>query len=130
VRQAFLDFLATDGGLSPRTIDSVRELLRSPPEPIGSIAFSYGMVTGADIDLILADQRRTHRRFGEIAMAMGMLTKAQVETLVRVQQVRAATETAEALVLSGAASIDDMATLLGRFLMRASSGVAATSEAR
>lgn len=115
MRKAFLEFLAAEGIVPSERLENLHQLLRGAPEPIGSIAFSYGMITGGDIDLILDEQRKDHRRFGEIAMSTGMLTREQVNILLQVQQMRAAVETAEALALSGICTIDEMKTQLGRF---------------
>ena len=117
MRKAFLEYLATEGIISPDVAENLQGLLRGVPEPIGSIAFSYGMITGSDIDVILDEQRRDYRPFGEIAMDMGMLRREQVETLLRVQQVRGATDTAEALALSGVCSVEDTLKQLSRFLL-------------
>lgn len=115
MRKAFLEFLATTGIAPPERLDDFRNLLRGAREPLGSIAFSYGMITGGDIDVILDEQRRDYRPFGKIAMEMGMLTRQQVETLLRIQQMREAVETAEALALSGVCPIDEVMSQLGRF---------------
>jgi hypothetical protein len=115
MRKAFLESLATQGIVPSKRLENLHRLLRGAPEPIGSLAFSYGMINGGDIDVILDEQRADHRPFGEIAMSMGMLTREQVDSLVQVQQMRATVETAEALVLSGICTIDEMMTQLGRF---------------
>jgi hypothetical protein len=99
-------------------LKAVASLLRGTPEQIGSIAFSYGLLTGADIDLILDEQRTNYRPFGEIAISKGLLTREQVETLLGVQRLRAATEVAEALVLSGLCSMEEVMSQLSRFLAR------------
>ena len=118
MRSAFLEFLVAKGVVPQDRLDHLGTLLRCAPEPMGSIAFSYGMVTGADIDAILDEQRQSQRRFGEIAVDLGILTHDQVEVLLRVQHLRGAVETAEALALSGLGSIDEMITQLGHFLTR------------
>jgi hypothetical protein len=115
MRKAFLEFLAKQGVVPSERLEELRNLLRSAPEPIGSIAFGHGMIGGGDIDVILDEQRKDYRPFGEIAMSMGMLTRNQVDALLRVQQMRGAVETAEALALSGICLIDDITTQLGRF---------------
>jgi hypothetical protein len=117
MRKAFLEFLESEGVLAPEQAANLRTLYKSASEPIGLIAFSFGMINGADIDLILDQQRRDYRPFGQIAMEMGMLTRQQVQTLLRVQQVRGATETAEALVLSGVCPMDSLMNQLGKFFM-------------
>ena len=117
MRKAFLRFLVANQTIPRSCMQAVREHLRSAPEPIGSIAFSYGLIHCEDIDQILDDQRQNHKPFGEIAIRRGLLTRAQVETLLQVQQMRAATEVAEALALSGMCSIGDVVSQLGRFLM-------------
>ncbi len=115
MRDAFLGFLASEGTVPSERVEELRNLLRSAPEPIGSIAFSHGMISGGDIDLILDEQRRDYRPFGEIAMSMGMLKGDQVDALLRVQQMRAAVETAEALALAEMCSIQEVASQLGAF---------------
>ncbi len=118
MRKAFLEFLESEGVIPAADADSLDSLFRGAPEPIGSIAFRYGMITGADIDTILDEQRGTRARFGEIAMKLGILTQPQVDALLHVQRMRAATEIAEALALSGRASIDGVLACLSRFFSR------------
>jgi hypothetical protein len=112
----FTEFLGAERVITPQQIEHIRGLVSKVREPIGSIAFSYGLLSGEDVDLILSEQRRAHRQFGEIAMAMGMLTHAQVDSLVRVQHVRSALEVAETLVLAGVAEPGLVFGALGRFL--------------
>ncbi len=115
MRKAFLEYLADQNVIQTEQIEGLSHLLRGAPEPIGSIAFSYGMITGGDIDVILDEQRKNYRPFGEIAMEMGMLTRSQLDALLHVQQMRGATETAEALALSGACPVDELLAMLGKF---------------
>jgi hypothetical protein len=119
MRKAFLEFLTAERTIPPGQLDRIRGLLRGAPEPIGSIAFSYGMITGGDIDAILDDQRTSHEPFGEIAIGKGLLTRDQVDRLLSVQQIRAAMETAEALALSGICTSEQVMVQLGRFLTQA-----------
>lgn len=116
MRKAFLEFLVAEGSIPPEQLERVRSLLRGAPEPIGLIAFGYGMISGGDIDEILDEQQPGGDRFGEIAVRKGVLTQEQVDTLLSVQQMRAATETAEALALSGVCGMEQVVSLLGRFL--------------
>jgi hypothetical protein len=116
MREAFLAFLAAEGVVPSEQLTRIESLLRGTSEQIGSIAFSYGMLTGADIDVILDEQQTNYRPFGEIAVSKGLLTREQVETLLGVQQLRAATETAEALVLSGLCPMQRVTSQLSRFL--------------
>jgi hypothetical protein len=118
MRKAFLEFLATEKTIPEETLEDLRGLLRSAPEPIGTIAFSYGMITGGDIDLVLDEQRRHHRPFGEIAMSMGMLTKEQVKALLEVQRMRGAAHTAEALILANLCPVEEVTRKLGEFFSR------------
>jgi len=118
MRKAFLEFLAAEDIVPAKRLENLHQLLRGAPEPIGSIAFSYGMITGGDIDVILDEQRSDYRPFGEIAMSMGMLTREQVDALLHVQQMRSAVETAEALVLSGMCETDKMRAQLGKFFLQ------------
>ena len=116
MRKAFFEFLVAEGVLAPTELDRVRNMLRAAPEPIGSIAFGYGMITGADIDTILDEQRTDYRQFGEIAVAKRLLTREQVEILLGIQLIRAATEIGEALVLAGICPMERIMPLLGQFL--------------
>jgi hypothetical protein len=118
MRKAFLAYLVGEGMIPPEKLDAVQTMLRSVPEPIGSIAFGFGLITGTDVDVILDEQRRAHRPFGEIAAGMGLLTRAQIDTLLMIQQLRAAAETAEALALSGVCPVEEVMPRLGRFLTR------------
>lgn len=116
MRKSFLLYLADEAMLARDEVDRLHDRLRVAPEPIGAIAFRYGMITGGEIDEILDEQRHDDRPFGEIAIAKGLLTAEQVNTLLCVQQIRAATETAEALALSGVIRIEELAPKLGHFL--------------
>lgn len=116
MRRAFLEFLTSTGAVPAEKLDQLENLLRGAPEPIGSIAFSYGMIAGADIDVILDEQRTDHRPFGQIAISRGLLNREQVEMLLAVQQMRAAAETAEALALSGICPMEQVMSQFGRFL--------------
>lgn len=113
--QQFTEFLAAQGIPCPDT--GPAGSMGKVREPLGSIAFSYGLLSADDVDLVLTEQRRQHRPFGEIACAMGMLTKVQVDSLVRIQTLRSAVETAEALVLAGCVSHDRLFAALGQFLV-------------
>lgn len=115
MRKAFLDFLVSEKIVSAARLEDLASLLRGAREPIGSIAFSFGMISAGDIDTILDEQQRDYRPFGEIAMGMGLLTRQQVDSLLWVQEMRGATETAEALALSGICSIEAVTQQLGRF---------------
>jgi hypothetical protein len=116
MRTAFLNFLAAEGVIGSERLDQMEGLLHAAPEPIGSIAFSYGMITGRDIDAILDDQRGRHRPFGEIAVSKGLLAPEQIETLLLIQQTRAATSVAEALALASVCPLGQVSRQLGRFL--------------
>lgn len=117
MRKGFLKFLAGEGVINPDRVAGFQETLRAAPEPLGVIAFRYGMITGGDIDEILDAQRHDDRPFGEIAVEKGLLTTEQVRTLLFVQQMRAATEAAEALALAGVCPVEEMMIQLGRFLL-------------
>ena len=120
MRKAFLEFLTNEGTFPVEELDDIRTLLRVAPEPIGAIAFRYGMLSAADIDRILDEQRANRRPFGEIARQMGMLREDQLQTLLSVQRMRAATEVTEALALAGLFPVEEIVPLLGRFLSQAS----------
>ncbi len=112
----FLDFLVCQGAVPAERAAGLGRHLRTAREPIGTIAFSYGMLAGGDIDEILDEQRNRHRPFGEIAIEKGLLTSEQVRKLLCLQELRAATETAEALALSDVCPMEDAIEYLGRFL--------------
>ena len=116
MRNAFLDHLLACDVLAESQMAELRQLLRGAPEPIGAIAFRYGLIAGGDIDLVLDHQRCSHKPFGEIAMELGLLSREQVVSLLDVQQLRAATESAEALVLAGICTMEEMISQLGAFL--------------
>jgi hypothetical protein len=120
MREAFLEFLVAEATIPTERLEDLRTLVRVAREPIGSIAFSHGMIASSDIDVILDEQRRDYRPFGEIAMEMGMLRRQQVEALLEVQQMRGAVAIAEAMALSEVCPIDQMVTQLGRFFLQQS----------
>lgn len=126
MRRVFLDFLVAEGLLPADRLEDVWSFLRNSTEPVGSIAFSHGLLCGSDIDLILEEQRRRYRPFGEIAVEMGILRIEQVEALLLVQQIRAAVEAAESLALSGVCAVEDMKDALGRFFRQAVSSSSAS----
>jgi len=115
MRKAFLEFLVSEGVLAPQRMSELQNLHKGASEPIGLIAFSFGLIGGGEIDLLLDHQRRDYRSFGQIAMEMGLLTRQQVQTLLMIQQMRGAVETAEALALAGVGSIEGLMASLGRF---------------
>ena len=116
MRKAFLEFLTSQDAITSECMHDIRTLLRVAREPIGSIAFRYGMLSAGDIDCILEEQRASHRPFGQIALETGMLIREQLNSLLCVQQIRAVVETAEALALSGLCPVDEIMGHLGRFL--------------
>jgi hypothetical protein len=117
MRRAFLDYLVDQEILSPDKRHITLERLHTPPEPIGSIAFSHGLLSCEDIDCILDEQRHSRQQFGQIAVQHGLLTTGQIDTLLQIQQTRAASEVAEALALSGLCPPTIALEYLGRFLM-------------
>ena len=116
MRKAFLEFLVSEKAISMETADDIRTVLRVVPEPIGAIALRYGMLSAGDIEIILDEQRSSPQLFGQIALNMGMLRRNQLESLLAVQQLQSAVSAAEALLLSGISTAEQMTTLLGRFL--------------
>ncbi len=124
MRRAFIDFLAAEGVVPENRLESLHYLLRGTPEPIGCIAFNYGMVHEGDVDHILEEQRRTYRSFGEIATRLGMLNRTQIDSLLQVQKIRGAIEVVEALTLSDLCPIDELMAHLGRFLIQQAEHVA------
>lgn len=125
MRKAYLEYLVEQGILSPDKLNIALERLHTPPEPIGSIAFSHGLLSCQDIDCILDEQRHSRLQFGQIAVQRGLLTSAQIETLLQIQQTRAASEVAEALALSGLCPPVLALEYLGRFLMSMTGAAAA-----
>lgn len=119
MRDAFIEFLAEHAPITPESGERLRAIGRGAPEPIGSIAFKYGLIGTADIDIILDVQRKNHRPFGAIAIDLGILTKPQLNALLKVQQMRYAVEIAEALALSGALEVEEIMSHLGEFLTKA-----------
>lgn len=118
MRKAFLEFLAAEGAISAGQRGTLEKCGRGAAEPIGSIAFRYGMIRCEDIDEILDEQGRSGELFGEIAIRRGVLTRKQVDALLQVQQLRAASEVAEALALSGMCPASAAIEKLGRFLVQ------------
>ncbi len=117
MRKAFPEYLAEQGVISPDKLRAALERLHASAEPIGSIAFSHGLLSCQDIDCILDEQRVSRLPFGQIAAQRGLLTEAQIETLLQIQQVRVASEIAEALALSGVCPPLVALEYLGRFLV-------------
>ena len=126
MRKMFIEFLRASNIIPAGRLEDLHRLIRTVPEPIGAIAFSYGMISGGDIDVVLEQQRKNHRPFGELAMSMGMLTLEQVNTLLRVQEMRGAIEVAQALALSGICAVDEMMLQLGRFFSQRHASVGCT----
>lgn len=117
MRHEFMHYLEKEGVVpSDRPVPTDRGM-RKPTEPIGSIAFCHGMLTGADVDQILERQKESRRPFGEIAVEMGILDDWQLDRLLEVQRLRLAFETAEQLILSGACPMADVVNRLGQFLV-------------
>jgi hypothetical protein len=117
VRKDYLDYLVEQGVLSTDKLQMVLERLHTPPEPIGSIAFSHGLLSCQDIDCILDEQRHSRLQFGQIAVQRGLLTSEHIDTLLQIQATRAASEVAEALALSGLCPPPVALEYLGRFLI-------------
>ena len=93
----------------------IRTMLCVAREPIGSIAFRYGMLSAGDIDCILEEHLASYRSFGQIMVEMGILIREQFKSLLYVQQIQAVVEIAEALALSGLCPVDEIMGHLGRF---------------
>ena len=125
MEQDFLGYLVTRGLLSEERSRNIRQTIRIVRDPIGAVAFSHGLLTGEDIDLVLSRQREEHRPFGHIATELGMMTQQQVEILVRIQHARAALSLAEALALAGVVPLNVSLAELPGFLSPASLAEAA-----
>jgi len=117
MREAFLQYLLDQGVVEPATLSGLRGAMRMAPEPIGSIAFSFGLLGPGDVELVLDAQRRDYAPFGEIAIREGLLTREQVTQLLYVQQVRAAAGLAEALTLTGHGDLAETMRLFASFLL-------------
>lgn len=118
MRDAFIDYLSSHSPKTSKACSQLHAKLRTIPEPIGSIAFKYGLISGNDIDLILDEQRKNHRQFGAIAIEMGILSNNQLNALLKVQQMRYSVEVAEALALSGLQPVEEIMAHLGDFLSK------------
>lgn len=114
----FVRFLIERDLISPAVAKQLSEKHRFVREPIGMIAAGHGLLHPNQIDEILDQQRQTNKLFGELAVEMGFLDRKQVQTLLKIQELRSATEVAEGLALAGLFSIEDMAGYLGAFLLR------------
>lgn len=128
MRRAFIEYLMTNGILSPEKLEQIQNFVKTAREPIGSIAFGYGLISGWDIDNVLEQQRTTYRPFGEIAVEKGLLTQSQVDALLMVQQLRACIEIAEALALSGTCETEAIVSRVGRFLSVADNHLLCTQD--
>jgi hypothetical protein len=118
VSHPFVEFLI-ERDLVPREVgDQLTGQKRFIREPIGMIAVSHGLIQSDQIDVILDRQRECKQRFGEIAAELGFLAHVQVDTLVKIQEFRAAGNIAECLALAGVLSFEDAAQYLGAYLVR------------
>lgn len=123
MREAFLQYLI-DRGVAPETLSKLRATMRLAPEPIGSIAFSFGLLAPGDVERVLDAQRRDYAPFGELAVRMGLLTREQVAKLLTVQQARTAAGLAEGLALSGASELAEAMEHFATFLHEHASDLA------
>ena len=116
MRNEFIDFLVDAGALPEDRSDWVKKVWRPPTEPIGSIGFSHGVLSGDAVDRILEQQRYSDKPFGQIALDLGVLNVSQLETLLEIQKMRSASETAEAIVLAELCPLAEVMGKLGQFL--------------
>lgn len=112
----FLHYLKAEGVLPADQTQWAQHPRRQPAEPIGSIAFSHGLLTGEDVDRILDRQRHSRRPFGEIAVEMGILDHRQIDRLLEIQKLRSTIAMAEAIILTGVCPPEEVISRLGRFL--------------
>ncbi len=112
----FLDFLFVQGRLTELQRDTIRRTVSANQEPLGAIAFAHGLLSAEDVDLVLSQQRQAHRPFGQIAAQLGMLTQAQVTMLLQLQSTRAALALAEALALAGVLPLDTVMAEMAAYL--------------
>ncbi len=116
MRDSFLDYLFCDDSGDGPSLGPLRGRSSRLREPIGRLARRQGWLAGEDLDRILDQQRDDDRRFGELAADMGLLAEAQIRSLLHLQRLREAVQTAELLVCTGHLSLDDAMTSLGAFL--------------
>jgi hypothetical protein len=116
MRNDFVDFMIEQGTLTEEHCEWIKKAWRPPAEPIGSIAFSHGLLSGEDVDRILEHQRESHQPFGRIATELGLLDAKQIEMLLEIQQMRSAIETAEAVALADICPLPNTFEKLGQFL--------------
>jgi hypothetical protein len=116
MRNDFIEVLEKEGLLPSERLEWLRLMRRPPAEPIGSIAFSHGMLTGDDVDQILDRQKQSRQPFGQIAVEMGILDDRQITRLLEIQRLRSLMATAEAMILTGMCPTADVMSRLGRFL--------------
>lgn len=114
----FVEYLISRDLVSAGVARQLVEHSRTPRDPVGMIAVAHGLLLPDQIDLILDEQRQSGERFGEAAVRLGFVTEDQVGLLLKVQELRAAAEIGEALVLAGVLEFEEMAQDLGGFLMR------------
>jgi hypothetical protein len=55
----------------------------APPKYIGNYLVEAGLLSTAQVDVILSDQVRTHMRFGEIVASRGWLKEQTIEYLMK-----------------------------------------------
>ncbi len=101
MKRPFADYLLAAGRLSEQRLRSISHDEWVSREPIGRLALLHGLLAVQDIDHILHRQRTEQKYFGEIAMEMGLMTEAQLRVLLAGQGVRACIELTEDLALSG-----------------------------
>lgn len=116
MQHPFIQFLIERDLVPPNAskhLSGMRSLVR---EPLGMIAVGHGLLQAPEIDVILDRQSQCSERFGEIAVEMGFLQPAQVQTLIKIQELRAAVAICEALALAGVLSYEKAVRYLGAWL--------------
>ncbi len=119
MQDEFLDFLGSRAEVSAEALARVRQLVDGAADPIGRIAYSYGLLSPNCIEEILERQRGQAARFGEIAIEMGLLTAEQLEALLLIQNLRRVFAVTESLVLCGAADPRDILRHTATFIHEA-----------
>jgi hypothetical protein len=110
----FLEWLLTEGVLSPDGLRTVQERHGRARIPIGQLAIQMGLLGVADVFRVLNAQTLTGTRFGETAVGMGLLTSAEVEGLLA-EQTRTHPSIGSVLVELGLFTEEELAALGDRY---------------
>jgi hypothetical protein len=130
MRREFADYLLAKNIINESALQRLADDGWNIRDPIGLLAYSHGLLPADSIEEILSKQRDMDLRFGETAIRMGLLSNQQVETLLLIQQYRAAMELGEALALTGQVDYDEVIRALHQFwAIKVQTKVGAAAEA-